>query len=83
MESVVLHSWKRIGTSPFVVYQELDSLLVTVQERQIMFNHNFTALMLDEILKTSTSGEGHPNRRRSQVQAAPHLSRQEEGNHQR
>ena len=50
--TIVLHSGKRIITSPVVLHKQLDALIDTIRERHIIFNRNLSGLVLDEILKT-------------------------------
>ena len=52
MEPVILHSGKRIVTSPVVLRAQLDSLIDVLRERHIHFNRNLSGLVLEEIIKT-------------------------------
>ena len=52
MEPIVLHSGKRIVTSPMVLDKQLDFLIDTIRERHITFNRNLSGLVLDEISKS-------------------------------
>ena len=49
-EPIVLHSGKRIVTSPVVLDKQLDSLIDALRDRHSTFNRNLSGLVLDEII---------------------------------
>ena len=48
-DTIVLHSGKRIITSPVVLDKQLDSLIDALRDRHISFNRNLSGLVLDEM----------------------------------
>ena len=50
--TIVLHTGKRIVTSPVVLVRQLDSRMHIILERHTLLNLNLSGLVLDEILKT-------------------------------
>ena len=52
LDTIILHSGKRIVTSPVVLDKQHDSLIDTFRERHITFNRNLSGLLLDEIIKS-------------------------------
>ena len=53
LDTIVLHSWKRIVTSPLVLDKQLDAMNDALRERHINFKGNLSGLLIDEILKTN------------------------------
>ena len=51
-ETIVFHSGTNILSSPLVLDRQLDTVIDTLRERHITFNHNLSGLVLDEIIKT-------------------------------